>query len=413
MPDGARELTEKRLLGRRGLELGTIVLLLGVLGAGTTLLRRSGFVHDEWYEQFPLLYIILAVAAVAQVLSTRDIVKLVAPAVGLVAAAILAVPFRAIESFRLLLLLMASVLGFSSRTIAGTILAPVAFMLSLLLFSDAALAWPQFPDTVTDVDVFLTSAIGVVIVVVMVYLQVKCRQETALRQEIPSLRETIDELSAANLGYSSFTELARQQSALEERNRITREIHDGVGYTLTNIIMLSEVSLDTCPADQPTLYENIDAIRMQAKTGLYDTRRALRELRSTEIGIPRGVQAIRNLVQTYSRATGIAAKLEMLVPNDVFDSSDLFLSAYRFVQEALTNTFRHGHATSVLVRAQRDLDWVIVSVTDDGIGASAVNEGIGLQGMRERIESLGGELRYSGVNGFTVIARIPVQRVSP
>ncbi len=389
------------------------MLLLAVLGTGTALLRRSGLVHDEWYEQFPLLYAVLAVSALVQVVSTRDAIKLVAPAVGLVAAAILAVPFRATESFRLLLLLIVALLGFSSRTIVGTILAPVTFILSLLLFRDAVLAWPQFADTVTNVDVFFTSAIGVVIVGVMVYLQVTCREVTALREHMPRLRQTIDELSAANLGYSSFTELARQQSALEERNRITREIHDGVGYTLTNIIMLSEVSLDACSANQPTLYENIQAIRMQAKTGLFDTRRALRELRSTEIEIPRGVRAIRNLVQTYSRATGIAAKLEILVPNDVFDSPDLFLSAYRFVQEALTNTFRHGHATSVLVQVQRDLGWVIVSVMDDGIGAAAVSEGIGLQGMRERLESLGGQLRYNGVNGFTVIARIPVPQVSP
>ncbi len=410
MPEGDREVTEKRLFGRRGLELGALVLLMGVLGTGTTMLRRAGLVHDEWYEQFPLLYVILAGFSLALILSTRDIVKLVALSVAVVAAAILAVPFRAVESFRLLLLLTVALLGFSSRTVAGTILAPVAFMFSLLLFRDARLAWPQFPGTVTNMDIFFTSAIGIVIVVVMTCLQVTCREMAAMREDIPRLRDTIDELSAANLGYSSFTELARQQSTLEERNRITREIHDGVGYTLTNIIMLSEVSLDACPADQHDLYENIDAIRMQAKTGLFDTRRALRELRSTEIGMPRGVQAIRNLVQTYSRATGIAGKLEILVPNDVFDSSDLFLSAYRFVQEALTNTFRHGHATSVLVRVQRDLDWVIVSVVDDGIGAAAVSEGIGLQGMRERVESLGGELRYSGVNGFTVIARIPTQR---
>ena len=107
--------------------------------------------------------------------------------------------------------------------------------------------------------------------------------------------------------HSLQSELPRQQSALEERNRITREIHDGVGYTLTNIIMLSEVSLDACPDANTELHENIDAIRMQAKTGLFDTRRALRELRSTDPGMPLGMEAIRN--GSLIMPTPLASKL--------------------------------------------------------------------------------------------------------
>jgi signal transduction histidine kinase len=173
--------------------------------------------------------------------------------------------------------------------------------------------------------------------------------------------------------------------------------------------MLSEVSLDVCSEENPELRENITAIRMQAKNGLFDTRRALRELRSTDAEMPRGIPAIRNLLITYSRATEIEARLELLVRSDLLEDSPLFLTVFRFVQEALTNTFRHGRSTRVVVRFQRSENWLIVSVVDDGRGAAVVTEGIGLQGMRERVEALGGELTYNGVNGFTVAARLPIQ----
>ena len=81
---------------------------------------------------------------------------------------------------------------------------------------------------------------------------------------------------------------------------------------------------------------------------------------------------------------------------------------YRFVQEALTNSFRHGGASCIEVRlffAERDL---IVSVSDNGNAPELIHEGIGLQGMRERLGEIGGSLSYHTLQGFTVIARLPV-----
>lgn len=393
----------------RGLmEVMAIVLILGTIAAAAASLPTDSPAYQEWFRQVTFLFLGAALISLSIVLVKQTIVKRVLFVFLLLVVAIIAVPLRGVDSFRFLLLFLIAAAGFSCRDPITIAAGPIAYVAAILLFRDATLAWQQWPGELSNTDVVVLAVSGILVASSLLCLELKLRAIVAMQSELPRLRQSIEELSAANLGYSSFTQLARQQSALEERNRITREIHDGVGYTLTNIIMLSEVSLDVCPDSNTELHENIDAIRMQAKTGLFDTRRALRKLRSTDAAMPRGVEAIRNLVNTYSQSTKIEAALELLVKADVLEDSSLFLVVYRFVQVALTNTFHHGRATHAVIRFQQDAQWLIVSVVDNGKGAGVVSEGIGLQGVRERLEDLGGELDYNSIEGFTVIARIPL-----
>jgi two-component system sensor histidine kinase UhpB len=115
------------------------------------------------------------------------------------------------------------------------------------------------------------------------------------------------------------------------------------------------------------------------------------------------------MLEIYQRATGIDARMEMLVRNQIVEDETIFLTVYRFIQEALTNAFQHGQATEVIVRLQKNSEWLIISVHDNGSGLTTVTEGIGLQGMRERIDFLGGDISYESSIGFTVFARIPIQ----
>lgn len=390
-------------------ELSATLLILGMLAVKMAFLSQTDAVHEEWLRQFTILYAILSVLSLSLIFVGRQEAKFVLFVFIVGIGSVLAVPFQGIEAVRVLLLYLVLIGGFACRTLVTILVAPAAYIGLALLFMGKQLAWPQSMEILTQGDLLFLGGIGVISAVLLAFFLGKLTQARTLDKQASRLRETIEELSAANLGYSSFTQLAKQQSALEERKRITREIHDGVGYTLTNIIMLSEVTLDICPPEDARLKENIAAIRMQAKNGLFDTRRALRELRSTDKGLPRGISAIESLITTYKRATGIEAKVEQYVEDRVIEQPSIFLTIYRFIQEALTNTFRHGHANNAWIRFQRVEDWLIISVSDNGMGASTVTEGIGLQGMRERIEFLGGELRYQGLDGFTVIARLPIR----
>lgn len=321
---------------------------------------------------------------------------------------IISVPFGPYLAPRVLMLLIVAVAAALARDriLLYTMLA--AHLLWQLIAAGHKTPWPEAPGTTGTEDIIALLALGAL----MAYVIERDMRHTVAAQEanrtIGSLSETVENLSAANLGYSTFAQLARHQALLEERNRITREIHDGVGYTLTNIIMLSEAARSSWESGGETVPDSLQTIRQQAKTGLFDTRRALRLMRQAEEGLPRGLDALRQLLQIYSRATGVSATLEALAPRSEIEDSALFLTLYRFVQEALTNSFRHGEATEVSVRITKVDDWLYVTVRDNGHGSPEVEEGIGIQGMRERVEFLGGEVSYAGKHGFVVTATLPL-----
>ena len=228
------------------------------------------------------------------------------------------------------------------------------------------------------------------------------------RREIRALRGSVEELATANMSYNTFVQMAESQAARHERSRITRDIHDGVGYALTNLIMLAESTQDLLGDDPRLVRKRLATIRNQAKLALNDTRRALRDLRTAERGLMYGREALMHMMDVFRQATGVETRGEFLVPPGVLEAERTFPVVYRFVQEALTNSFRHGSASCIEVRlffAERDL---IVSVSDNGNAPELIHEGIGLQGMRERLGEIGGSLSYHTLQGFTIIARLPV-----
>jgi signal transduction histidine kinase len=113
------------------------------------------------------------------------------------------------------------------------------------------------------------------------------------------------------------------------------------------------------------------------------------------------------MCRIFEKATGIHVRLEYgNAPGTYADAIDSAI--YHLAQEALINSFRHGRAGNVTVSLFEVGDAISVSIGDDGSGAPAFEEGIGLRGMRERIEKLGGELTVNGQRGgFSILARIP------
>lgn len=226
-------------------------------------------------------------------------------------------------------------------------------------------------------------------------------------REKKRLDETAVKLTRLNLQYQDFAASAAEAAMEDERKRITRDIHDVVGYTLTNNIAMMEAATDMMrrnPFGVPAL---IHTARENAQEGLDLIRDALYRLRRSEVQMPSGLRAVTRMCRIFERATGVRVRLEL--GNAAWSYGDAMDSAlYHLVQEALINSFRHGRARTVTVQMAEQDGTVLASIGDDGRGAAVFREGIGLRGMRERIEALDGGLSFDGVHGgFTVLARIP------
>lgn len=228
------------------------------------------------------------------------------------------------------------------------------------------------------------------------------------------LDKVVSQLIDANLGFQRYAVAASETSAVQERKRISRDIHDTAVHTLVNIIMLSESAIDCVTREQTKLPGILQQIITQAKESVRDTRQALRELRSLEEPPLNGLKAIQHLVKVFADATGVQVHIDYgNFPWEI--NSDIEQVLYRMIQEGLTNAFRHGKATQINIRlwifeTHRKSE-VIVRIHDNGQGAADIKKGIGLQGMEERIQKLHGRLEAKNVaGGFEVTAWIPLER---
>ncbi len=239
------------------------------------------------------------------------------------------------------------------------------------------------------------------------FIKLQDRRKRNYLQKIQHLDSAISQLSNANIGFQSYVKTLEFQVLMNERKRVSREIHDTVGYALTNIIMMMEAAIRLPDSDNKKRDELLTLTRSQAQKGLAETRAALRQLRKEKIVQVEGVGMIEELVTSFRRATGIAIQVEYGNFID-FTNEKIYAIIFRIVQEGMTNAFRHGMATKIRISFWNTPSSLQVTIHDNGIGAVTVVEGIGIAGMKERLESIGGTLTVeSAVDGFKVKALIP------
>lgn len=196
--------------------------------------------------------------------------------------------------------------------------------------------------------------------------------------------------------------LAAQEA---ERARIAQELHDGVGQSLT-VILLEAGALasrtDVDPAD-------LEHIRELARTSLEEMRGVARQLRPhvlEDLGLRSALSALTTELFGHG-ATHVRRGISPGLP-ELPDTSELVL--FRVAQEALTNVARHAGASTVEVRLARVGDAVELVVSDDGVGIPRDADGTGLRGMRERAATIAAHLavgRREG-GGTEVRLRVPL-----
>ncbi|QEN09457.1 sensor histidine kinase [Oceanispirochaeta crateris] len=246
---------------------------------------------------------------------------------------------------------------------------------------------------------------------VLLLLALYTREQKNHREEAVLTRRLDDALSSmakANLGFQTYSNSLELETLKKERKRVSREIHDTVGYSLTNIrIMLEAASMmiEDNPGESGKL---IQKSMKEAGYCLEETRGAMRLLRSKEIGRPRGIRAFFQLVSVFAEATGIEVYTEFGNSPDSFGSV-IDKAIFRFIQEGLTNSFRHGRASEIRIYFWVQNKTLRVSLQDNGLGAVSLNEGIGMAGMKERLDELKGSLDYHNISsGFEISISVPL-----
>ncbi len=217
-------------------------------------------------------------------------------------------------------------------------------------------------------------------------------------------------------------ERTREEEALrrvdEERIRIAREVHDIVAHSLSIVTVqasAAETLLDGGDLDRTR--EALHNVRATGKGALTELRSMLNVLRTGESDAPLTPAADIGRIEALAESVREAGIVVDLRINGNMENLPAYagVSAYRIVQEALTNVVRHASATHATVDLGISGDSLTITVTDDGVGSTSAEDpsaGHGLRGMRERAEALGGSFSATSLlgNGFRVSASIPITR---
>jgi PAS domain S-box-containing protein len=239
--------------------------------------------------------------------------------------------------------------------------------------------------------------------------------EQSIRDNAIELERMVD-IRTAELRRLSSRLMTMQD---EERRRIAREIHDGLGQELAAAKMILDgiLSKDSSPA-----------MRKAAADASQLVDRAIKQVRTIshllhpplldEVGL---VSALRWYLEGLSERSGIEIHLEIDPPNLSRLRAELETAIFRIIQEALTNMFRHSGARNGRVSVTEDEGRILVTVSDDGKGIEEQviqlrpdSVGVGIGGMRQRVNELGGSLRLANANPGTIVeVVIPSRRHEP
>jgi signal transduction histidine kinase len=195
-----------------------------------------------------------------------------------------------------------------------------------------------------------------------------------------------------------------------ERKRLARELHDETGQALTSMLLaLRTIEEAKTSGEREGATERL---RTQLVDTLHDVRRLAVELRPKALDDFGLVPALERLTSTFSEQTAIPVEFEAML-DDTRLPPAVETALYRIVQEALTNVIKHSRASRVSVLLRRKPDSVAAVIEDDGQGfdVDATRDGgVGLIGMRERIELIDGRLAVesSAGGGTSVVAEVPV-----
>jgi signal transduction histidine kinase len=202
----------------------------------------------------------------------------------------------------------------------------------------------------------------------------------------------------------------RRFAAEQERVRIARELHDVLAHSLSSISVQAGVGLHLAPSRPEAATEALETIRATSTDALNEVRSVLGLLRGDEQAPKRpepDLDAVAALVEEARRGGARIQLRDELLPRP---SRPVQLALYRIVQEALTNARRHAPGSAVeVVLAWRD-GAAVARVRDAGAGTGGLEPGNGITGMTERAALLGGRLRVTREDGWTLVeASIPAE----
>ncbi len=229
------------------------------------------------------------------------------------------------------------------------------------------------------------------------------------QQLYDKLRVSDEKLIEANKELEGYVESIEELTLLKERNRISREIHDSVGHTLSTAMIQLSAMEAIAEKENSSMKDMIGNLRAFINESFQDVKRAVRELKPDEYDNYQGILRLQEVCKNFERMSGVEVKV-IISKGDWNLSTKQINHLYRMIQEILSNSLKHGKATMVKVIMNFTEYEFVISFSDNGVGTDKIVEsGLGLKSIRERVGEIEGivHMKSSKDNGFFVKVIVP------
>jgi signal transduction histidine kinase len=234
-----------------------------------------------------------------------------------------------------------------------------------------------------------------------------------LRRSATALHASAAELGQALAKERSLKQRIEELAAIEERNRIAREIHDSLGHTLTALNVQIQAAVSLFSTNPPEANSFLTQAQSLGITAMQEVRQSVRTLRLEEQDERSLETTIAALAQEFRQVTGIMPTLDLRLTEAI--PHRIAKALYRVTQEALTNISKYAQATQVQIKGVTSGHQVHLAIADNGQGfcSDQPRDGFGLQGMQERVAALAGtfSLRTEPGKGCHIKIAIPLSEV--
>jgi signal transduction histidine kinase len=213
----------------------------------------------------------------------------------------------------------------------------------------------------------------------------------------------LEENRRQNQLLEEYAKQIEKVTLLEERNRLARDLHDTVGHTYTSVIMGLDAASFLIGTSPDKAQEQVERLSDVMRNSLGEIRSHIHQIS------PGGEREelssqLENVANDFALHTKTDIHFEYMGPHEINISSQGTITLIRCLQESLTNAVRHGHAKEIMITLKEEASYVLLTIKDNGFGISDMKFGFGLNGMKERLESLQGGLSMeSKINEGTVV----------
>jgi Signal transduction histidine kinase len=276
----------------------------------------------------------------------------------------------------------------------------ISFIIYRLSYAQAGFS---FSDVALNLLAFLS------VYLVMYVSKYEIRQREKLGDVMYQLKVKTKQLENTYVKLKEASEELEDVTALRERNRITREIHDTVGHTLTTVLMEMEAGERLFKTDPELAMEKYSLAKGQVRKGLNDIRDSVRTLQSGR-EILEFIPSLQLLMNEFTRHGDIKIRQDIKEIPKLKQTQEKAL--YRALQEGLTNGIKHGKSTAFVFILKCENNNIKFLLQDNGLGTDKIIPGFGLTGMNERIRELGGFITTDSKpgEGFSINITIPVSK---